>query len=480
MSLPVLDGEFTMKQLIVFILLITTFFGCNTNENTCGHAFIGGEIINPNNKYVTLFRDASPIDTLYLDENNRFSYKIESLNPGLHSFNHGGEYQVMIIEPNDSIMIRLNTIDFDESLVFSGSGSKKNNYLINMFLKLEEEEHFVYESSKLSPKKFLVKLDSIKDDKYQALENFKQKYLPTVFFINVAKTGIDYSYYRDKEIYAYRYFGINEPLPLDSLPSDYFDFRKEIDYNREELKEFYPYFNFLFPHFNNLAMEKYFKDNAEKKLVRTNINYHLNKLELIDDMVESDVMKNILLKFPTINFLNYSTSFEDSEAMFNSYIEKNTSKQNAGYVTTIYKTLNRLRPGNNVPDIEILNFKNEVATLNSVTKKPTILYFWTSANQYHFKNSHAKVKELKTLYPSIDFISININSNNEPNWKLLLKQNNIDVTNEYRFRNPEIAKKLLAIRYINKVIVVDRNNNIISSNANLFKSDFKVLLDNIK
>ncbi|WP_347922033.1 hypothetical protein [Pontimicrobium sp. SW4] len=469
-----------MKQLIVLILVITTLFGCNTNENTCGQAYIGGEIINPSNDYVTLFRDGLLIDTLFLDKNNRFSYQIETLDPGLHSFYHGNENQVAIIEPNDSIMIRLNTFDFDESLVFSGQGSKKNNYLINMFLKLEDEEHFIYEASKLNPEKFLKKLDSIKNEKYQSLDAFKQKYSPSDYFTNVAKIGIDYSHYRDKEIYAYRYFGSNEPLPLDSLPNDYFDFRKEIDYNREDLKKFYPYYNFLFPHFNNLAMEKYFEDNNEEKLVRTNIKYHLNKLELIDDMVDNEMMKNILLKIPTINFLNYSTSFEDSDAMFNSFIEKNVSKQNEAYITNLHKTLNRLRPGNNLPDIELLNFKNETATLSNVTKRSTVLYFWTSANKYHFKNSHAKANELKILYPSIDFISININSNNESNWKQLLKQNNIDVSNEYRFRNPEIAKKQLAIQYIIKVIVVDRNDNIITSNANLFKSDFKDLLDEIK
>lgn len=469
-----------MKQLIVFILVITTFLGCNTTDNSCGQAFIGGEIINPNSEFVTLYRDASPIDTLFLDENNRFSYKIETLNPGLHSFYHGNENQIVVIEPNDSIMIRLNTLDFDESLVFSGSGSKKNNYLINMFLKLEEEEHFVYESSKLPPNKFLIKLDSIKNEKYESLNSFKEKYKPTEYFLNVAKTGIDYSYYRDKEIYPYRYFGIRKALPLDSLPNGYFDFRKDIDYNQEDLKEFYPYFNFLFPHFNNLAMEKYFKENRDKKFKRTNIEYHLNKLELINDMVENETMKNILLKYPTINFLNYSTSFEDSDAMYNSFIEKNTSEQNEVYISSFHKTLNRLRPGNNLPDIELLNSKNETATLTSITKRPSVLYFWTSANKYHFKNSHAKVSELKTLYPNIDFISININSNNESNWKLVLKQNNIDTQNEYRFRNPEVAKKLLAIRYINKVIVVDRNDNIISSNANLFRTEFKYLLDEIK
>jgi len=61
-----------------------------------------------------------------------------------------------------------------------------------------------------------------------------------------------------------------------------------------------------------------------------------------------------------------------------------------------------------------------------------------------------------------------------------LKQNNCSLIQEYRFRNPQVAKKLLAIQYINKVIVVDRNNTIISSNANMFDMDFNALLQGLK
>ena len=88
---------------------------CNSKQTGCGQAYIGGEIINPNNDYLVLYDNIAKIDTLYLDENNRFSRTIENLNSGLHSFIHGGEYQVLILEPNDSIMLRLNTLDFDES-----------------------------------------------------------------------------------------------------------------------------------------------------------------------------------------------------------------------------------------------------------------------------------------------------------------------------------------------------------------------------
>ena len=125
-----------MKQLIFIALIGITLLACNNTNNSCGQAYFGGEIINPNNDHVVLYDSSeTPVDTLYLDENNRFTFHLENLNPGLHSFVHGGESQVVILEPNDSIMIRLNTLDFDESLVFTGKGSKKNNYLIELFVK---------------------------------------------------------------------------------------------------------------------------------------------------------------------------------------------------------------------------------------------------------------------------------------------------------------------------------------------------------
>ena len=51
---------------------------------------------------------------------------------------------MVLLEPNDSIMLRFNTYEFDESLVFTGIGAKKNNYFINEFLQNEVEETRVF------------------------------------------------------------------------------------------------------------------------------------------------------------------------------------------------------------------------------------------------------------------------------------------------------------------------------------------------
>ena len=42
--------------------------------------------------------------------------------------------------PTDSVLMYLNTWDFDESLIFSGKGGSKNNFLINLYLQQEKNE----------------------------------------------------------------------------------------------------------------------------------------------------------------------------------------------------------------------------------------------------------------------------------------------------------------------------------------------------
>ena len=211
-----------MKQLIFISILCITLSGCNSKQTGCGQAYIGGEIINPNDDYLVLYDNLAPIDTLYLDENNRFSRTIENLNSGLHSFIHGGEYQVLILEPNDSIMLRLNTLDFDESLVFTGKGAKKNNYLINLFVAIEADDKAMYDLSKLEPEEFQIKLDSLRTDKHNELNIFIEKHPNSELFNKISKASIDFSYYSHKELYPFRHYGNYNLIDYKSLPEDFF------------------------------------------------------------------------------------------------------------------------------------------------------------------------------------------------------------------------------------------------------------------
>lgn len=167
-----------MKKLLMLLIMSFVLTGCEKDvTESNNHAFLGGEIINPNSGHVVISSGERVIDTVKLDNNNRFLYKMNALEPGLYTFTHSPENQIVFLETGDSLHFRLNTMEFDESLVFTGNGAKKNNYLINLFLENERERESMLQFSQLSPSDFRNKVDSITNAKHERLKVFEQKIL---------------------------------------------------------------------------------------------------------------------------------------------------------------------------------------------------------------------------------------------------------------------------------------------------------------
>ena len=73
-------------------------------------------------------------------------------------------------------------------------------------------------------------------------------------------------------------------------------------------------------------------------------------------------------------------------------------------------------------------------------------------------------------------MSININDNPETFWKQTINQYDFDLESEFRFKNPKEAMKTLAVNYLYKVIIVDKNSHIIHGNADIFNDNFEETL----
>ena len=54
-----------------------------------------------------------------VDNDGLFNIIIDTITSGLYTFYHEPEFQYIIIDENDNLQIRLNTLDFDESLVYT-------------------------------------------------------------------------------------------------------------------------------------------------------------------------------------------------------------------------------------------------------------------------------------------------------------------------------------------------------------------------
>ncbi len=459
------------------ILSLFLFVGCKDDTTTkSDFAYLGGEIINPNDNYVVVYNANTILDTIQLDSDNRFLYKIEDLNSGIYFFKHNPENQIVVLEPNDSIIFRLNTMEFDESLVYTGKGSKKNNYLVNLFIENEQNNTELLDFCELTPTEFETKTDSIRDKQLKLLERFTERLNSSNLFNDIAEAKINYNYYANKEIYPFAYYGEKEIKNLKSLPKDFYSYRKNVDYNNEHLRSFFQYYRFLETHFNNIALNQYFEHTHDSIFNKKSLHYNLDKLALIDSLITNDSIKNDLLKYTAGPFIYNSKSNSNTKTLLSDYKTRCTNNKDKKRMQRLASSVMQLEPGTKLPTVKVINSDNKTINLASIIKSPTVIYFWSYNSKSHFKDSHRKIKELKVKYPELNFISININNDKHNLWKRSLKQYNFPDKNEYQFVEPDIARKNLVINRIQKVMILDSNAVIADSNANMFDTYFEELL----
>ena len=146
---------------ILISILLTSMTSCKDGMIGGNHvAYFGGEIENPKNNFVVFMKNDKVIDTFYLDKDNRFFHKFDSLTPGLYSFKDNAEYQYVFFDKNDSIMVRLNSNDFDNTLMFCGRGDEKNNFMMELFLKDMELKNNMFDIYEKDEKTFTKYIDS--------------------------------------------------------------------------------------------------------------------------------------------------------------------------------------------------------------------------------------------------------------------------------------------------------------------------------
>jgi len=458
-----------IKKLLLLLFSISIISCNNSEECTVDYSWIGGEIVNPHSEYVLLFKNNYLLDTIKLDNKNFFSYKTKNDKGNLYSFRNG-EFQIFYLEPGDSLMLRVNTIDFDESLSYSGKGAEKNNFLMELFLKNEMDRKLVTTWYSLSPEDYEFKLDSLKEIQTKLYAQFTTKEQPSKEFMEIADAGINYAYSANKELYTTINF--MKFQSEDYIHEGFYDYRKNVDFGSETLQSYYPYYYFLDWYLDNLSFEKYFK---ESKLDRKSFTHNNHKLKIIDSLISNDSLRNNMLYSLTRRCLVNGSDSEEETKILNLFLKYNNNPKQHTEMKELARAAINLTPGQKIPNVLLVNSENTVKNLHSVIRKPTVLFFWSSLSVKHYRSMHSQAVELSEKYPEYDFLGINTDTHFKK-WRSIVLQAGFDKTSEFQFDDIEDATQKLIINSANKAIILDKNGAILEGNSSLFSTNIESLL----
>lgn len=389
--------------------------------------YFGGKIKNPKGKYVYFSEGKKKLDSARLDSHNKFFFKIDSLKLGLYTFNHGAEFQYLYLEPQDSLLLYLNTWDFDESLIFSGKGSAKNNYLINLYLQQERTLKNFKSNYKLNEEEFSEVIDHGIENQLSIYNEFLENEgeAPSPFFDKLAKTGIYYPYYYFKEHYAYghkRALGLKQPPAVSEA---FYSYRKHIKLDDSSLINYGPNMTFINTYLYNLADSEKMKD-PENKI------FELEYLKVVDDKIQDENYKNTLLaKGVWGSLTNKNLSDQEAEKIQTFFFDHCSDEKYKAELKVSIAQKEKVKCGETMPKLTAYNFQNSEVEINTLLKNSSaVIYFWpTDLGSIEMLNE--KLHYLEKKHPNILFIGVERNKTEEE-WKKFVKDKKLKENLQFR------------------------------------------------
>lgn len=461
-----------MKKLFYFIsccVLLST--GCKNDTEESDNIFLGGQINNPETDYVVLSKENETIDTLFLDEENQFGKDFENLESGIYTFRHPPESQVMYIEPGDSIIIWLNTFDFDESLNFSGDGAEKSDFLLEIFLKNQHNNDYVINNYNIPPSEFARLTDSIREDRLLKLEELSQKEEFSEDFLEIAKASVNYEYYDLRERYVFLIKKYRRRFAKE-IPDNFTEYREDIDFNNVEMQDYYVYTNLIDDYLRTKSIEHCNKNHRDR-----NQCYNLNtfnnikrRILLIDSLSQVETLKNEFLDRLAIKAITMAEN-EDRLDSINSILN-DINYSNIKQVKDLSAFQRNFFVGNSLEDFTAINTDGESVKYGEVIKKPTVTYAWSLYSPGHHRWQHELIKRLKIKYPELNFMGINIDIGEQDKWLTTIESFEYDKKSEYQIDKRDVSKETLK-KYLNKVFFLIPKGTIVRGDLQLGSPEFE-------
>lgn len=457
-------SNFHKTGLLLFLIAALTSCKNDVNDYT---AYFGGVVTNPRTPYVIFSKDDKVIDTLHLDDQNRFFIKFDSLAPGLYSFKHEPDYQYVYFDKNDSLMVSINTSNFDESIVFSGNGDKKNNFMMDLYLMQEKDRAADYTIYNTNFSTFQKNLDSIFAVRQAFYKKGKSEIKWSDDFNFYADARLNLNYYAKKEYYPYLHKRRTGKEAISKVPAGFYDFRKKIDFNDPRLTNFSPFVRYFTAMLNNIAdTSKSTSTNAEENSLKHNIL----KLNIADSIFSNKIVKNEVLDNIAFAYMLEDHNIVNSQKFLDHFLTLSTDDHTTNDIKKMSDAVRLLKEGQKLPGIKLLDTNNNCFDIQNNIQKETVIFFWTVCAQNHLDLVYKKLDVLKKMHKNVNFIAVNVDEDKE--WKKMMKQYEFHNAFQLRAGNLKALKDKWVFTKINRTIILNSDGTIKNAFANLMDAKF--------
>ena len=321
-----------MKNLLWLkvLSLIYIIFSCDDKRT-----YLDGKIIKTSSDNISILKDEKIIKTTNVLENGYFNFVLDSIEDGLYNFQLNPEFQYIFLKKGDSLSLRLNTLDFDESLVFIGKGSSINNFLIDIFLKKEEEIEFLNKKINSKHDHFLKHVDSLIEENNNILSNFK-KIQNTGSVENIVLENAQLMpLYSQLETF----YSLNKEK-IDSLNKEsFFYFRNKVDFNLDVLSHFKPYLDYLILRSSN--QEKFTTNDYPNK----DLNFNISRLKFIESSIQNRKIKDKLIRHIAYEYLLKEKVLIDIENFLFEFMKISNNLEINSEINLLYNNIVLLQKG---------------------------------------------------------------------------------------------------------------------------------------
>lgn len=443
--------------------ILLFLIGCKSSDKDV-LTYFGGKIINPKDKHVILYNHEGVIDSIKLKEDDTFSGELKNIKEGLYYFYHGQEFQYVFLEPSDSLLIRLNTWDFDESIVFSGKNADRNNALIETFLQNEKDEKEFSKYYDFNFINFKRKIDSLLKIKQYFLDRYSsENQEDSQKFINTLDLAMKYPVYRKYESYYINNVKNKEPKTINS--KEILSYRANIKTSMDSLMFYSPY--------NNLKVGQIYSDTYMQGHKKDSKEFTVALLKNINKNIQNNKVKNgILRRVVVINFYRKSDCSIDEE-IFKTFFTLSTEEKHKKEINNLLSDIKKIKKSDTIPEFNLISPKGEIKNIKELIENKNALLYFRNPERSSDEWVASRFNYLAKKNPKVSFFVINTEEDNKNYIK------GLDIKNQYYLNKKSSAHNFLTSK-LSRSLLVNKKGIIKNGFASLSSNKIVEQLSNLQ